>query len=168
MSPLSDDPRRRQRQLANLQRGGGRPASVEHRPALRHGAYAAIAGDRLEAKARDVFDALAADAPLRATDGGLPAADGAMVRLAAEALCRLDNVTDYLARRGIEDGRGELRTAVLDVEARLRREAADHLDALGCSPRSRAKLGLDVARAATIDLARHWADEDVIESGADA
>ena len=71
------------------------------------------------------------------------------MRLAAEALCRLDSVGDYLARRGIEDADGELRTSVLDVEARLRREAADHLDALGMSPRSRVRLGLDLVRAAT-------------------
>lgn len=159
MSPLSADPVKRARQLGNLQRGGGRPLSPEHRPALRHGAYATIAADRLDAKAREVFDALAADAPLRER-GELPAADGAVVRLAAEALCRLDSVSDYLARRGIEDEKGQLRAGVLEVEGRLRREASDHLEALGMSPRSRARLGVDVARAQAFDLAQHWAEQD--------
>ncbi|MEJ7785506.1 MAG: hypothetical protein WKF96_11935 [Solirubrobacteraceae bacterium] len=122
-----------------------------------HGAYAAVAVDRLDVKAREVFDALAADAPLR--DGGeLPAADGAAVRLAAEVLCRLDSVGDYLARRGIEDAAGALREGVLDLERRLRAEAADHLDSLGMTPRSRARLGLDVARAG-VDLAALWAEQ---------
>jgi hypothetical protein len=35
---------------------------------------------------------------------------------------------------------------VVDVEQRLRREAAQYLDALGCSPAARVRLGLDIAR----------------------
>lgn len=168
MSPLSGNARARARSLANLQRGGGvRPAADGHRPNLRHGAYAVIAADRLDAKAREVFAALAADAPLRAA-GELPAADGAAVRLAADALCRLDGLHDYLARRGIEDAKGALRVVELDLERRLRAEAADHLDSLGMTPRARARLGLDVARAAGFDLAAQWAedwaeDDDAIE-----
>ncbi|UTI62637.1 hypothetical protein NBH00_14855 [Paraconexibacter antarcticus] len=128
---------------------------------MKHGAYAVIAAERVDAKVREVFDALAADAPLRASDGGLPAADGAMVRLAAEVMCRLDDVTGYLGAKGWMDEKGNPRTIVLELEGRLRREAADHLDALGCSPRSRAKLGLDVARSQAFDLAQHWAETDV-------
>lgn len=156
--PLSRNPQRRAAQLANL-KPGARTAPVGNVRALRHGAYATVARDRIDVKVREVFDALAADAPLRDRDGGLPAADGAAVRLAAEVLCRLDNVSDFLARRGIEDDKGELRTTVLDIEGRLRREAADHLDALGCTPRARARLGLDVARAEAFDLAKAWQAE---------
>jgi len=131
---------------------------------VRHGAYARVAAGRLDAKALEVMEALAADAPLRDADGGLPAADGALVRLAAEALCRLDSVADYLARRGIEDENGELRGTVLEIEGRLRREASDHLEGMGMSPRSRARLGVDVARAQSFDLARHWSAGDVIDA----
>jgi len=155
--PPSRDPQRRARQLANLRRGGT-PAPKGNRFHVVHGAYAAVARDRLDAKVRDVFDALATDAPLRGRDGELPAADGAAVRLAAEVLCRLDSLGEYLALHGIIDGDGELRGAV-DIESRLRREAADHLDSLGMTPRSRARLGLDVTRAAAFDLAGHWAEE---------
>ncbi len=162
--PLSRNAAARDRQLANL-RPGAKTAPPGNARALRHGAYARVAVDRLAVKEREVFDALAADAPLRDRDDQLPAADGALVRLAAEVLCRLDSVGDYLARRGIEDDKGELRAAVLDIEGRLRREASDHLEALGMSPRSRARLGVDVARAATFDLARHWAEDiDVIDA----
>jgi hypothetical protein len=46
----------------------------------------------------------------------------------------------------------------VELEGRLRREVADYLDAMGMSPRSRARLGLDVGRG--FDLAQHWAQED--------
>lgn len=136
--------------------GGVPPAPIGNQRHKSHGAYAAVARERLDAKAREIFDALALDVPLRDPDGGLPAADGGTVKLAALALCRLDDVSDFLARRGIETGAGELRVTVLEQEGRLRREVADHLDALGCSPRSRARLGVDVARAAAVDPLSDW------------
>jgi hypothetical protein len=146
--PLSDDPIKRARQLANL---SARPPAppVGNVRALAHGGYAAVARDRLDAKVRDVFDALAADAPLRDSAGELPAADAAAVHLAAEAMCRLDDVAAHLRDRGILDTKGELRAAV-DVERRLRLEAADHLASLGMSPAARARLGVDVAAAARL------------------
>lgn len=164
MSPTSRDPRRRARQLANL-RKGGTIAPAGNRRAVKHGVYAVIAADRLDAKAREVFAALAADAPLRDAAGELPAADGAAVRLAADVLCRLDGMRDYLARRGVEDEKGVLRVVELDLERRLRAEAADHLDSLGMTPRARARLGLDVARTVAFDLATEWAEpeDDTIE-----
>ena len=150
MSPRGTHPR----SVANLRKGGAPPAPSGNQRRRTHGAYAAIALDRLAAREADVYAALAADAPLRDADGGLPAADGALVRLAAEVLCRLDSVGNYLARRGLEDADGELRMNVLEIEGRLRREAADHLDALGCSPRSRARLGVDMARM--VDPLEAW------------
>lgn len=147
------------RSRAALVPGGAPVAPIGNQRHVTHGAYARIAVERLAEKEREVFDALAADAPLRDRDGALPAADGAIVRLAAEVLCRLDSVGEYLARRGIETAAGELRATVLEIEGRLRREASDHLEALGMSPRSRARLGVDVARAQSFDLAQHWADE---------
>lgn len=160
---LSDRDASRRRQLANLQRGGGRPASHEHRPRLLHGGYAQLAASRVDVKVREVFDALAGDAPLR-EGGELPAADGALVRLAAEALTRLDTVSGYLAAHGILDEKGAPRPAA-ELEGRLRREAADYLDALGMTPRSRVRLGVDVQRG--FDLAAHWADrEDIVDGDA--
>lgn len=69
--PLSGDPDARARQLANL-RPGARTAPPGNRRALSHGGYAAVTRDRLDTKVREVYDALAADAPLRDLDGGLP------------------------------------------------------------------------------------------------
>lgn len=47
---------------------------------------------------------------------------------------------------------------VLDVEARLRREALDYAEALGMTPRSRARLGLDLVR--TVDMATAMSELD--------
>jgi phage terminase small subunit len=159
-SYLSSDPAKRARQLQNLGPHPGR------RPL--HGAYAQLAPERIEAKVAEVFEAVAADAPLRDRDGGLPAADGVAVRMLAECLCRLETVTAHLRDFGVLDQQTrEVRPAV-HVEAKLRREVADWLDALGMTPRARAKLGLDVARATggAFDLARHLADvEDEAADG---
>jgi hypothetical protein len=37
---------------------------------------------------------------------------------------------------------------------------AKDMDALGMTPTSRAKLGLDLVRAQSFDLARQWAEDD--------
>jgi len=153
--PLSDNPRKRERQLANLRPSPG--ASSGNTLAVRHGGYATIARGRLEEKQRDVFDALSADAPLRDARDELPRHDGAQVALLAEVLCRLDDVNAYLAARGYLDGKGNVRPAA-ELAGRMRREAADYLDALGMTPKSRAKLGLDLAR--TTDLATAMSEPD--------
>jgi hypothetical protein len=74
LSPLSTDPERRSRQLATLQPGRG-AAGVGNRRTVKHGAYARVSKAELELKTRELFDALAEDAPVRAADGGLPAHD---------------------------------------------------------------------------------------------
>ena len=166
MSPTSRDPARRARQLANLRNAP--PAPGGNRLAVRHGGYAAIVHERLEAKALEVFDALAADAPLRGPTGDLPAPDVAQVRLLAEALCRLDTVSADVSAFGLLEQRGKRRGQVrpaAELEGRLRREVADHLDALGMSPKSRARLGLDLVRS--FDLAAHWEEQDAAGEEAD-
>lgn len=154
-SYLSRDPAKRAAQLGNLRTvppvGPGRPAV--------HGGYASVAAEQLDAKAREVFAALASDAPVRDPDGGLPAADTVPVRLLAEVLCRLDSVSAYLNARGWQDDAGQVRPAV-EVERRLRQEALDLSEALGMTPRSRAKLGLALARTATLG--------DTMAAGAEA
>lgn len=151
--PLSSDPEARRRQLANL-RPGARTAPPGNTRALRHGGYAEIARERIEERVAELLDALAADAPLRDPSGELPAPDAAIVHLLATALCRLESVERYLSAHGYLTDTGDVRPAA-DLAARLRREAADYLDALGMTPRSRARLGLDLSRG--FDLAREWA-----------
>jgi hypothetical protein len=142
---LSSDPDKRARQLANLRPAPAAPVG-NHRT-RRHGGYAQVSVERIEGRAREVFDALAADAPLRDEGGELPAVDHAAVHLLAQSLCRLEDVAGHLAATGWIDQRtGEPRQSVLDLEARLRREAASMLDRLGMTPASRARLGLDLVR----------------------
>jgi hypothetical protein len=148
VSPLSRDPHKRARQLANLRNAPAAPRANTR--ALRHGAYAQISKQALDEKTREIFEAFAEDVPLRDPDGGLPSADALPVRLLAEALVRLDSVSEYLRRRGWETDDGQPRPAV-EIEQRLRREAFEYGEALGLSPRSRAKLGLDLQRG--FDLA---------------
>ncbi len=155
--PLSDDPAARARQLANLRPAPAAPAGNQY--LRRHGGYAAVAADRIAGRVAEVFDALAADAPLRDTAGNLPAADAGAVHLLAQALCRLEDVSDHLAATGWIDRRTkEPRLTVLDLEARLRREALALMDRLGLTPASRSKLGLDLAR--TIDLSQAMSEPD--------
>ena len=157
MSPLSGDPVKREAQLANLRPGAGAgDGGVQQ--ALGHGGYAALARERLEHKALEVYDALAVDAPLRGIDGGLPSHDAVAVAMLAECLCRLEDVSANVRDFGTFEQRGRRKGSVrpaVELEARLRREVATWLDALGMTPKSRAALGLDLA--ASVDLARKWA-----------
>lgn len=147
MTPASKEPAAHARQLANLRTAPLPPAPLANQRARTHGGYAAVSHERLGEKALAVFTALAADAPLRDGAGELPAADAALVRLAAECLLRLEDIGQHLGEQGLFDRKGAVRP-VVELEGRLRREAADHLDALGMSPRSRGRLGLDLARTA--------------------
>lgn len=153
---LSRDPAKRRRQLANL-RTGPKPPKGNKRGVV-HGGYAHIVGERLEAKAREVYDALAADAPVRASGGGLPRYDAPLVRLLAMTLCRLENVEAHIALFGAFDQRSREVRTVVEVEAGLRKEAAHYLGLLGMTPTSRAKLGLDLVRQA--DLATAMSEPD--------
>jgi Phage terminase, small subunit len=129
--------------------------------ALTHGGYAELARARLAENERRIYDALAADAPLRDSAGALPAHDSAIVALLADCLCRLDVLRLDIGAHGVlvERGRrkGQVRPAV-ELEARLRREAAGYLAELGMTPKARAALGVDLAR--TVDLATAMSEQD--------
>lgn len=169
---ISQDPEVRARQLA-----ARKDAPVGNQLGRSHGAYARVAEERLDDKAQRVFDALAADAPVRGPGGGLPAHDAVAVRLLAETLCRLEDVQAWIAEHGVFDVRPKRKAKnphnrarsrehrkskdpmrAIEMEDRLMRRAQDMLDALGMTPRSRVKLGLDMARAA--DLATAMSEED--------
>jgi hypothetical protein len=155
--PLSIDPRKRRRQLANLRAAPPAPPAGNDRAATHRG-YARVAPGRRDAKAATVFQALAGDAPLRDSNGSLPRADEWTVRLLAECLCRLEDVSADLDAHGWRDREtGEPRPA-MSRETELRREAFGYVEALGMSPRSRARLGLNLAR--TVDLATALSEPD--------
>jgi len=161
VSPASRDPAKHAIQRANLKPAP--PAPAGNRRTLRHGGYAAVARERLEEKVLEVADALGSDLPLRDAAGGVPRADAVAVRLLSESLCRLDDVSAHLRDFGLFDqATGEPRPA-LDLERRLRAETLDLAESLGLTPRSRAKLGLDLQRS--FDLAALWAQESEADDG---
>lgn len=144
--------------LANLRPGQGRPAHGNTR-AVKHNAYGRLDQGRFAAKRAEVTELLAADAPLRDAEGNLPRHDELSVSLLAETLVRLQGVRAYLDLHGLLTERGEERPAVA-IEDRLIARAFGYAEALGLTPRSRAKLGLDVARSVGFDLAAEWAVEE--------
>jgi hypothetical protein len=145
--------------LANLKRGGNPAptAGSPDQPSRKHGAYAVIAREQLDAKQHEVFEALAADAPLRDSDGGLPAADAMVVHLLARCLIRLERVEQFHEAYGDFDLKTKQPRPSVELERRLRSEALDLAKELGMTPRSRVALGIDVQRS--FDLARHWAEQ---------
>lgn len=150
MSPLSQRPGPRTRQLANLT---ARPPAPEpgNRRAVTHGGHATARVLPVEGKSRAIYDLLSEDAPLRGPDGGLPAADRTAVELLALCLARLESIARYVELHGLLTDAGEVRPCV-ELERRLRVEAAGHCADLGLTPRARVALGVDLARG--FDLAQ--------------
>jgi len=148
--PTSRDPEKRAIQLANLNNSPPAPP-VGNQRGLRHGAYARLSEVDLDAKTREIFVAISEDAPVRSSDGGLPAHDTIAVRLLAEVLIRRDRVRAEELAHGLEIASGPRKGAlrgVVEYGLRLDGQALDLLDRLGMTPAARAKLGLDLARAA--------------------
>ena len=85
--PLSRDPNKRARQLANL---GSRPPAppTGNRRAVRHGGYSEALVADVSDEVRELMAALGDVAPVRDPDGGLPAADVVAVERAARLLRR--------------------------------------------------------------------------------
>lgn len=147
MSPLSRDPDKRTKQLANLRPAP--PAPVGHVRSLRHGGRAEELYRDVSGEVRELLDLLADAAPVRDGDGELPAADAIAVERAARALARYRRLSGWCDAHGRLDERsGEVKPAA-EYELRAERALAEALDALGMSPTSRAKLGVDLARAAS-------------------
>ncbi len=94
----------------------------------------------------ELMDALGESVPVRDADGGVPAADLAAVEYAARALKRYRHLATWCDLHGrIEEKTGNVKPAA-NYELQAERSLANALDALGMTPTSRAKLGLDLQR----------------------
>jgi hypothetical protein len=144
---MSTDPVKRDRQLANLRPGP--PAPPANGLAERHGAHKTLP---VRSAAAAIYAELEQETPLREGDGDLPAADRTAVELLASCLARLASIGAWLHEHGAIDPEGQPRP-VLEVERRLRNEAADHCAALGLTPRARLAIGLDLQRGVGASLA---------------
>ncbi len=123
--------------------------------AVRHGANAEPPTLAMNAATQAIYDVLAEAAPVREGQA-LPRADHFAVVLLAKTLCRLQTVDVWLDTHGLWDRRGKLRSAAL-WEQRLMSRAESQMAALGMTPTSRAKLGVDLKR---IDLATAMSETD--------
>jgi hypothetical protein len=155
--PVGGGGARNPKSLANLRRPS--PAPIGNRRAVRHGAFATIPRDQLDDEIAEIYRALADSAPVRDANGDLPVADEAAVELAARALKRWRHVSLWCDTFGRLDERtGDAKPAAT-YELQCERRLHEALDVLGLNPTARAKLGLDLARASSFDLARHWQEE---------
>jgi P27 family predicted phage terminase small subunit len=145
--------------LANLRRGGG-PSLAGNSYQLRHGALSKQLLADVSAEVVELMDLLAEAAPVREGDGSLPPADVVAIELAARCLKRYRHIAAYLDLHGRIADSGKVRPgAAYEVQAENQLHQA--LDALGMTPTSRARLGLNIARAADFDLAARWAEEPI-------
>jgi hypothetical protein len=151
----SNDPAKRERQLANLDK---RPAVIPRpaQPNLRHGGQAAVAGVRLTEREEAIREQLEAIVPLRASDGGLPPEDRDIVTLMAMASCRLEDVREYISLlpfvvhgKPASPTQVKRRMTAMEVERGLRREILGLARELGLSPRARVSLGVELQRGLT-------------------
>jgi hypothetical protein len=138
-------PGTRGREISNRNLRNAPPAPRDNTRHLMHGGYARPNVLAVDGRTRALYDLLAEDAPLREA-GELPRADRIRVELFALCLARLESVSAYVQMHGMLDAKGNERPAT-DLERRLRREAAEHADALGMSPRARVALGLQLTQA---------------------
>lgn len=125
---------------------------------MTHGAHSAALVADVSEEVSELAAALSDVAPVRDPDGGLPVADTVAIERCARLLRRYRRLEAWL------DLYGELdeKTGGAKPAARLAEEIGTSLDrslaALGMTPSSRAKLGLDLAR--TVDLAQEWNEGD--------
>jgi hypothetical protein len=112
---------------------------------------------RLSDKAAAIAAELSANAPVRGPGGALPVHDQEVVRLLAQTLCRLEDLSVWLDKHGVLDRRGKVRSAAL-WERRLSSQALKLLASLGMTPSSRVRMGLALAR--TVDLATAMSERD--------
>jgi hypothetical protein len=102
----------------------------------------------VEAEIAELMEALGETVPVRDPDGSVPAADLAAVEYAARALKRYRHLWGWCEAHGrIEERTGKVKAAA-EYELQAERSLANALDALGMTPTSRAKLGLDLQRTA--------------------
>ena len=131
--------------LANLIPGGG-AAGPDNLRALTHGAISEQLVRDVTGEVRELLDSLAEAAPVKESDGSLPAADTIAVERAARALKRYRSVSGWLDLHGRLDDKGEVRNAA-NLELACERELGRALDDLGMTPMSRSKLGLRLVQA---------------------
>lgn len=114
------------------------PAQLERNKmaAVKHGAHSTL---QLAPRAEAIAESLRTIVPVQSLS------DEPTIRLAAMALAQVEAASTWLDANGFVDSQGNPQ-GVLKVLAGFMNTASRLLAALGCSPVSRASLGLDLAR----------------------
>jgi hypothetical protein len=140
--------------LANLRQAP--PAEKGNRRALTHGLGAKLPAN-LPPDVEEIREALAASAPVRASDGTLPVADEAAIEVIARQLAKVRYGNTWLDEHGWFGEDGVLRP-VVSVLAKFERQLMEQLDRMGMTAAGRARLGLSLAR--TVSLADAMSEPD--------
>jgi hypothetical protein len=145
--------------MANLIPGGpdGAALAPGNQIAATHGYRSAAVVKDVSAEVREIMDGIAAVVPVR-EDGEAPACDALAIEACAVALRRWRHVYAYADTHGRLDRKGN-ETDAARVEDKAERALWRALGALGLHPQSRVALGLNLARAQSFDLARHWQEQ---------
>jgi hypothetical protein len=159
VSPRSRDPAKAAIQQANLVPGGGRRFVRGNGAAARHSGYRRIVGAEFDAIRSEIFAALADSVPLR-PGGVLPVADELAVAELTEALGQLRSVREWLRSHGWLDQKSNELLPAVAREEQLSRRVLDYSEALGLTPRSRMKLGVDLVRGLDVASALSAAREE--------
>lgn len=114
------------------------PAQLER--TVKHGAYSSL---KLAPRAGELAEDLRSIVPLGTE------ADSAAIAILGMTLARIERASEWLDEHGLLDEGGEPRP-VLKVLSAWENTACRLLHALGCTPLSRASLGLDVAKISEI------------------
>jgi len=144
----SDDPIKRDRQLANLRPAPpAPPAPPGNARALVHGGRSELLLANVEREIAELAAALGDAAPVRDPEtGALPGADVLAVEACARALKRYRSLSAWLDAHGrLVERDGSVKPAA-ELELKAERQLTDALDRLGMSPMSRSRLGLNLAR----------------------
>lgn len=150
--PLSNDPDKRARQLANLPNMRGELTATAWKPgeapALKHGLRSRrpLPVGQLSAEVAEIVGALADAAPVRDRNGSLPAADEVAIEQAARALHRARKATEWADNTGRFDEKGDPKP-ITRYELECDRDLGRALAALGMTPEARYRMLGDVAPA---------------------
>jgi hypothetical protein len=121
------------------------PAPVGNGRAAKH--YGAARG--LVPGVEGALDEILAGLPVRAANGEPLVYDLAICELAARELARIRQIDQWLDEHGLF-GRGPKLRPAVEYRLKAARLLAELLDRLGMTPRSRAALGLDLAKTVTL------------------
>jgi P27 family predicted phage terminase small subunit len=154
--PMGGGGARHPNSLANLRSDYG--ATPGNTLRLKHGFRSKQLIADVSDEVNEVMDGIAAVVPVR-ENGEAPACDTMAIELCAVALKRWRSVYAYVDLHGVLDDKGNEQPAAR-VEREAERALWRALGELGLSPQSRSRLGLNLARAQSFDLARHWQEQD--------